>query len=455
MIAAASETDAWLAASAQLEKDRPAPAWLSGLRQGALQRFAQLGFPTTRQEAWRRTSVAAIARAPFRTAEAAVPRFRAADIDRFAFGDWPRAQLVFMDGRYRPELSSTGGLPAGAEVLPLSAALTARADLVRAHLARLTDGSGQARWIPNGFTALNTAFIEEGAFIHIPARTELPHPVHLLFISTGAERREEATVTHPRTLIVADEGAKAMVVESYLGDWHGIYLTNAVTEIHAGEGAVVDHCKLQRESGGAYHVGTIQAQVGRDGVFTSTSISLGAALARHDINVALAGTGASATLNGLYVVDGTQHVDHHTVLDHAAPACTSRELYKGVLGGSSRGVFDGAVIVRPGAAGTDSQQANRNVLISEDAMVDTKPQLEILADDVKCTHAATVGQIDENALFYLRSRGIDLDTARSLMIHAFVGEVIHRIGILPIRKGLDAQTFIRLPGPHDAGEVPS
>ncbi len=450
VIDVASETDAWVAAFADLERQRTDPAWLAGLRKGAMLGFARMGFPTTRQEDWRCTNVAPVSRAPFlQPGPAAASRFRAADIDRFAFGDWQRSQLVFMDGRFRPELSSPDALPGGARVMPLREALAASGPLVERHLGKLADPAAHP------FTALNTAFIDDGAFIHLPAGAQMPHPVHLLFISSGAERREEATATHPRTLIVAEEGSRVMVVESFLGDWHGIYLTNAVTEIHAGDAAVVDHFKLQRESSGAFHIGTIQARLGRDAALTSMSISLGAALARHDINVELSGPGASATLNGLYVVDGTQHVDHHTVMDHAAPRCTSRELYKGVLGGRSRGVFNGTVMVRAGAAGTDSQQSNRNVLISEDAMVDTKPQLEILADDVKCTHAATVGQIDENAMFYLRSRGIDRDTARNLMIHAFVSEVIHRIGIVPIRKGLDAQTFIRLPGKHEADEVPS
>jgi Fe-S cluster assembly protein SufD len=259
-------------------------------------------------------------------------------------------------------------------------------------------------------------------------------------------------VSHPRNLIVVGTGGRATIVESYVGPGRDAYFTNAVTEIEGGPGAIVEHYKVQRESEAGFHVATVQARLDRDAGFDSYNVSLGGALTRNDINAVLDAEGVQCRLDGLYVASGRQHVDNHTCIDHARPHCGSRELYKGVLDGASRGVFDGRIIVRPDAQKTDARQVNKNLLLSEEALVDTKPQLEIEADDVKCSHGATIGQLDEDAMFYLRSRAISEEAARNLLIQAFVSEVIHRIRIEPLRAGLECLLFTRLHKGHASGE---
>ena len=292
---------------------------------------------------------------------------------------------------------------------------------------------------------MSGTFLRDGAFIHVPKGVVVDEPVHLLFVSST---NGTAVMSHPRNLIVVGEGSQVTVLESYAGLDAGASFTNVVTEIAAGDGAVVDHTLLQRDGEGAYHVGTVQARVGRGSSLSSHVISIGGALIRNDINVVLDGEGADCTLNGLYVTHGTQHVDNHTVIDHARPHGTSRELYKGVLEGRSRGIFDGTVIVRPDAQKTDARQVNRNLLLSDDALVDSKPTLLIRADDVKCSHAATIGQLEEDALFYLRSRGIGSGMARNILIQAFVSEILGRIRIEPVRTGLECLLYTRLHDGH-------
>lgn len=270
----------------------------------------------------------------------------------------------------------------------------------------------------------------------IPEGLVTTKPIHLVFVSVGS-----GTMSHPRTLIVASRGSQATIVESYIDLGAGRRFTNAVTEIVVEEGAIVDHYKLQRESLEAFHVATMQAEIARSAAFSSNSVTLGGALTRNDVIARLVGEGADCTLNGLYALSGRQHLDNHIVMDHASPHGTSRQLYKGVLDGRSRGVFDGTVIVREKAQKTDSQQENRNLILSDGALVDTKPTLEIRADDVKCTHAATTGQIDETSMFYLATRAIDPDRARRIMVHAFISDIVRRIRIEPIRAGLDAILF--------------
>jgi len=256
--------------------------------------------------------------------------------------------------------------------------------------------------------------------------------IHIVYLTAPGP---QPAVTHPRTLLVVGAGAQCTVVESYLGA--GAYFTNAVTEIVAGEGAVVDHYKIQNEALAAFHISTLQATLGRSANFASCSISLGAALARHDIGATLS-EGADATLNGLYIVNGTQHVDHHTTIDHALPHATSRELYKGILDGKASAVFNGKVLVRKDAQKTDSRQTNQNLLLSDDARIDSKPELEIFADDVRCTHGATIGQLDAEAIFYLQSRGIGREQARSLLTRAFAQDLVDRIKIQPVKDSLEA-----------------
>jgi Fe-S cluster assembly protein SufD len=288
---------------------------------------------------------------------------------------------------------------------------------------------------------LNTAFIASGAFIFIPAGVEVESPVHLLFLSDG---RDASVVSFPRVLIVAESGSKATVIESYSGVAEGAYFTNAVVEINLADGARLNHYKVQRESAEAFHVATTQATLGSASSFNSTTITLGARLSRHDINVVLDHEGAECRVDGLYLVGESQHTDTHSLIDHRQPHCTSHQLYKGILDGKSRAVFNGKVFVREGAQQTDAKQTNRNLLLSNEARVDTKPQLEIFADDVKCAHGATVGQLEEEELFYLISRGLNPDLARNLLTYGFAEEVIEKIKVESIKAQLDEAVLNRL-----------
>jgi Fe-S cluster assembly protein SufD len=266
-------------------------------------------------------------------------------------------------------------------------------------------------------------------------------PIHIAFVASS---EDGLAASHPRVLIVVDEGAQATIVESYLSQGDERYFTNAVTEVVARDGAVVRHCQIQDESQAGFHVATTSAQVGRDAHFSSFTVSTGGAVARSDLSVALAEAGGSCALDGLYLAGGTQHIDNHTAIDHAAPRCASRQLYKGVLGGRARAVFNGKVIVRPGAQKTDAQQTNRNLLLSDEATVDTKPQLEIFADDVKCTHGAAIGQLDEEAVFYLKSRGMDSEQARVMLTQGFAVEVISRLASESVRPPLEQLVLAKL-----------
>ncbi|PYV03203.1 MAG: Fe-S cluster assembly protein SufD [Acidobacteria bacterium] len=350
---------------------------------------------------------------------------RLADV---TLGEVACTQLVFLNGHFSQELSSPGKLPEGVKAGSLASALDSDGGLLEEHLARY------ASYRRNAFTALNTAFVEDGAFVYLPKDAVVKEPIHLLFLSTASK---DPAVCHPRNLIVAGSSAQATVIESYAGLEGGVYFTNAVTEIVTGEQSRIDHTRLQRESERAFHVATMEVSQHRDSAFASRSISIGGKLVRNDLNVLLNGEGCDCTLDGLYFAGGEQHVDNHTTIDHAKPHCSSRELYKGILDGKSTGVFNGKIIVRKDAQKTDARQTNNNLLLSEESLINTKPQLEILADDVKCTHGATIGQLDEEALFYLRTRGIGDAAARSLLTYAFASEIIGRIRIQPIQCRLD------------------
>jgi Fe-S cluster assembly protein SufD len=344
--------------------------------------------------------------------------------------------MVFLNGRFSRELSSFRKLPNGLQLISLATALQSDPGTLVSYLARYASHDEHA------FAALNTAFIEDGAFIFIPKDVVVGLPIHLLFISTSGGK---PTVSHPRNLIVAEANSQVSIVESYFGLNDGTYFTNAVTEIVVNDNAIVDHYKLQRESMHAFHFSTLQVQQSRSSSFSTHSIALGGALVRNDVNTVLNGEGAEATLDGLYVVSGQQHVDNHTRIEHAKPHCSSRELYKGILDQKARAVFNGRIIVRPDAQKTDSKQTNKNLLLSEEALANTNPQLEIYADDVKCTHGATIGQLSTDALFYLRTRGIGLETARNLLTYAFANEITNRIKIEPLRAELEMLLFSRLP----------
>ena len=403
-----------------------AGADLAKVRQAALDRFVALGFPTMRNEDWRFTNTARIAKTKF---QLAAPGNGAFDATFMAFiagqtldGDWPR--LVFVNGHFSAELSSTEGLPESIHAGSLAASTS---DALSEHLTRHADSETQA------FTALNTAFLSDGAIVHVPAGTECPQPVHVVHVSTpGAEPQ----VSHPRGLIVAEAGSSVTVIESYVGSGDGVYFTNAVTEIVSGDNTTVDHYKVVREHDQAYHVGTTHIHQGRDSSVTSHAITLSGALVRNDVIAELDGDGAVCTLNGLYITRDRSHVDNHLRVEHIRPHCDSREYYKGILDGHSRAVFTGRINVHEDAQKTDAKQTNKNLLLSEDAQVDTKPQLEIFADDVKCTHGATIGQLDEDAIFYLQSRGFPEDAARGVLLLAFAQESVDRVRPEPLRSRL-------------------
>jgi Fe-S cluster assembly protein SufD len=416
--------------------DRTGPAWLHAARRTAIGRFAAMGLPTRRDEDWKYTSVAAIAETPFRiTPNGAAERVTEALL-ALSGGPAPSwVRLVFVNGRYAAKLSAVRPLPGGVQVGRLAEALITDAALVEAHLGRYADAVG------DGFTALNTAFVEDGAFVHVPAGVAVAEPIQLVFVATSPDG---PVLAQPRSLIVLGRSSEATLVERYVTVGGGMTLTNAVTEVALGEGAACDHVKIERESGRAFHVGRTQVHQARDSRFTSCSVALGAQLARSDVHVVLDGEGGSAALSGLYVVGGRRHVDTHTVVDHAKPRCTSRQLYKGVLDGSARGVFYGRIIVRPDAQKTDAHQANKNLLLGDGAEVDSKPQLEIFADDVKCSHGAADGQLADDALFYLRSRGLSDAAARALLTYGFASEVVSRIRIEPIRAQLQELLSARL-----------
>ena len=418
--------------------------WLDQVRREAIARFAGLGFPTTHREEWKYTNVAPLARIPFRPAGYVLNGLTQEKLSRFLLSDPGSSCLVFVNGHWCPGFSSLEELPQGVYVGSLAAILENNPARVEEHLARY--GAFQE----HAFVALNTAFLNDGAFVEISPGLVFEKPIHLLFISTVSDT---ATVTHPRNLILAGPGTQATIIESYVSLEDGVYMTNAVTEVVVGENAVITHCKLQEESRQAFHIATLQVQQARNSTFASHSISLGGGLVRNEINAVLGGEGIHCELNGLYAVNGSQHVDNHTLIDHAQPHCTSHELYKGILDDKASGVFNGSIVVRQDAQKTNAIQRNKNLLLSKDALINTKPQLEILADDVRCTHGATVGQVDQEAIFYLRSRGIDEEAARRVLIHAFAREVIERIKVEALVTLLEERLSAHLSTYHKTREM--
>jgi Fe-S cluster assembly protein SufD len=420
------------------------PEWLRTLRTAGITAFETLGFPTTRQEDWRHTSVAAIARTGFHRPPATASVADLAVLDTLDFGHaFARRQLVFVNGRYAPTLSSAETSD-GVHIRSLREVLDRQPQLVQPYLDRQASGPGRP------FAALNAAFLDDGAFISVPEGTVLTEPIHVVFLSAPGS---QPTASHPRVLVWAGRKSQAAIVESYGGPADAVYLTNAVTEVTVEDGAVVDHYRLQRESARAFHVGALGVTQGRASRFTSHAISLGASLSRLDIRQVFAGEGGECVLNGLFLGSDRQHTDTHTWVDHAQPHCSTRELYKGIVDDKARGVFVGRILVRAGAQKTDAIQSNKNLILSREALVDSLPQLEILADDVKCKHGSTTGQLDPLALFYLRSRGIGEEAARALLTYAFASDVVQRIGIAPLRAGLTEHLQRRLPGPADMKEA--
>jgi len=416
--------------------------WLNQSRDGALDAFASTGFPTPRNEDWKYTRVTPIEKRSFKTAHGRGLDVQARDVEQFQLGDLDCEQLVFVDGHYVDALSRRNVTESGTRITTLESAMNASSQLLESHLGHYAGTTGRA------FSALNTAFMTDGAVVHTKNRGAEQNPIHLLFIAT-----REDVISHPRVLVVAEAGSQTTVIESYSSLFDGCYFTNALTEIALMEDAQVDHYKLQEESTKAFHVATLQVHQDRDSRFASHSISFGGQLARNDINIVLDAEGAGCTLNGLFMVSGRQHVDYHTRVDHAKPNGSSEEVYKGILDGRARGVFNGRVTVHPGAQKTDAQQSNKNLLLSRDAEIDTKPELEIYADDVKCAHGATVGQLDEHALFYLRSRGIGESQARGLLTYGFAREILDRVHLASLRDKLTEKLLQRMPNAEQIREI--
>ncbi len=404
MTALMDDKDTYLSAFAQFEKARAGdPSALVRLRQEAIERFAALGFPTLDDEDWRFTPLAPLTRVPFQLA-----------------------------GGGTGDFTHRGSLPDGVIVCSLTRALAEHPELVEPHLARYADFEDHA------FRALNTAFLHDGAFVYLPPGAVVAEPISLTFRGTAGGT---PLLWPRRALIVAGRNSQATIVERYSGPPGATYFTSAVTECFLDEGAVIDHYKVQQEGDSAFHVATTQVQLGRSCNFSSHNLTFGGRLTRNDVGAYLGGEGGECTLNGLYLGDGERLIDNHTRIDHAKPHCASHELYKGVLDGKSRGVFAGRIYVHQDAQKTDAKQTNQTLLLSEDAVIDTKPQLEIFADDVKCTHGATVGQLDAESVFYLRSRGIGRDEARALLTFAFANDVVGRIKIDSLRDELEQLLF--------------
>ncbi len=413
------------------------PAWLKTLRLAAIGKFSELGFPTVRQEDWRFTNILPLTRTQFQRAPAAgMPDVRLDETTRHIVDGCSKSVLVFINGHFNKGLSNVSALPIGVVAGSLAESLGSNAEVVRQHLGKHLPLQSHP------FAALNSAFIHDGAFFYVPEGILVKPSIQLLFVSFA--QGDTHPVSYPRNLIIVDERASATFVESYVSLSEDVYFTNTVSEVFIGKESAVDYVKIQRESEKAFHVGTMQVEQGSQSRFTAFSLALGAAIARNDINIAVNGKQCETMLDGLYLPANDQLVDHHTFIDHTQPNCSSREIFKGIITGKSRSVFNGKIFVRREAQKTDSKQTNRNLLLSDEATVDTKPQLEIFADDVKCTHGATVGGLDAASLFYVKSRGISEEAARALLTVGFAGEVTNYINNEAVRKHVDTLVIERL-----------
>ncbi|HEV2837497.1 MAG TPA: Fe-S cluster assembly protein SufD [Pyrinomonadaceae bacterium] len=400
--------------------------WLELVRSSAMDRFEQLGFPTVRGEEWKYTNLAPVAKQNF------VPAVRpsaAIDVSQFVYPETAGGHLVVVNGFLSEELSDKAALENVVAIDLLSAVADARYNkIARAYLAR------NAGYHDNGLAALNTAFLQSGLFLWIPKNVRVETPIQVTFLT---DTSEPDLASFPRLLVVADENSSATLIETFVSTRDQQYFTNSVSEIVLREGARLEHYRMQRESNEAFHTSITSVELGRSSSYDTTSINLGGRLSRHDISVVLDHEGGECWVDGLYLVGPDQHTDTHSVIDHQQPHCNSHQLYKGILDGNGRAVFNGKIYVREGAQKTDAMQTNKNLLLSPQARVDTKPQLEIYADDVKCAHGAAVGQIDEEELFYLQTRGIGPELGRSLLTYGFAEEVIGKIKIDSIRAQLD------------------
>lgn len=406
------------------------PEWLKNLREKAFQYFTENGFPTAQNEEWKYTNVASLGSNEW---SAVSGQKTDADVANFIFEESKNSVLVFTNGAFDKNLSNIEALK-DATLLSFSEAASDEnfSEIFEAKLGSLVDAE------KNGFTALNTAFIGEGVFIYLPKEVKIDAPVQLLFLT------DDGKVSFPRVLIVAEKFAEATFVETYSRSDETKYFTNAVVEVSVAAEAKIKHFRVQRESHQAFHISSTAAEVNRGSVYDTTAINLGAKLSRHDVSLKFNEEGGEAFIDGLYFLGEDQHHDTHSAIHHDVPNCTSHQTYKGILNDKSRGVFNGKVFVAVGASGTDGYQSNKNLLLSNDARVDTKPQLEIFNDDVKCSHGATVGQLEEEELFYLLSRGINELLAKNLLTYGFAEEIVNKIEIESIKKQLDEAVLNRL-----------
>lgn len=404
------------------------PQWLAGRRREGFERFNQLGFPTTKQEDWRFTNVATIAKSSFAIAGDTRSEHALAAIAEAGLGD-ATYRLVFINGQLAQDLSSLSVLPDGVTVQSLSSFIASRPEVCEQHFGKAF------RTEPSSFASLNTGLFRDGAAIHVPEGTKLDKPVHLIFFT---DSQGDAVSVFPRNLVVVGENSSLQIVESHIGSAGQSYLADGVTEIFVGDSAEVDHYKLQSDSIAAYHIASTHVVQGSGSRYRNHYFAFGGAISRNEINCFHTGEQVETILNGLYMVSGNQLADCRTRIDHAMPNCESHEMYKGILDNSARGVFNGKIHVHPDAQKTDAKQSNQALLLSDDAVIDTKPELEIYADDVRCTHGATVGELDETALFYLRSRGVPVDLARKILIFAFANDVVQGLNIEPLKKHLES-----------------
>ncbi len=448
LVASASYADAF----EQIQRDHAGPAAIADLRRVAFDRFLINGLPTTSSEEWRFTNVRPIADTTFVSGHAvALTNEELAPFNvTGSLGGWPT--IVFVNGHYQAALSSVAELPDGVVVESLANVLNSPSGnpVVEQYLGKGADIHSDSA----AFAALNTALFGDGVFVHVAANVVVDSPIQVLFVTTPRSTDSDTTeypMTHPRILIAVEENSEIRLVENYGGEGNTPYLTNAVTEVIGGANAVIDHYKLVREASAAYHIGHMHLRLSRGVNFSAHAITLGGNIVRNDTMAVLDGEGVSCTLNGLYIANQQRLVDNHTTIYHAKPHCESYELYKGILDDQAHAVFNGKIVVAIDAQKTDAKQTNKALLLSEDAQINTKPELEIFADDVKCTHGATVGQLDADAMFYLRARGLGLEQARSVLIHAFASDLLNRIGIASIRAGLDELLLAQLPGSGESG----
>ncbi len=408
-----------------------APAWVKERREAAAKHFAAVGYPTTRLEDWRFTNVSPIAEVIWPLAQGAFAQ--AAEL--VSSVNVPGAvRLAIVNGQFAAGLSDLSTLPKGLRIASLRDGARDATDGIETHLGKVFSIA------THPFAALNTSFLDDGVAIMVTKGAVVETPIHIVIVTGG----EQPVVAHPRVLIVAGENSQVRVAQSFIGAAGSAYFNNAVAEVVVGQGARVELYTDQRESDQAFHLANIQAHVESRGVFESHAFSTGARIMRHDIGIGLKGEGADCTMNGVYLADGERLMDTHTSLDHAMPHCTSHEIYKGILAGKSKAVFNGRIIVQLDAQKTDAKQTNRALLLSDDATINSNPQLEIFADDVKCTHGAAVGQLDEEALFYLQARGLNREEAREMLLHAFAGEVIQGLKIPALREQIETNFFARL-----------